>query len=389
MLNSFPSERFSSKDLLLPWRKKFWDRFVSNGSLDPSLEAFRYADLKRISWPDFAKGPEEVADVGSGYRIVLIDGFFSEKHSFLPSGVIVKSLEEAFQQFPVFLQNRWQRLIEEEKDPLACLNGALSGRGAFCHIPAGMQIETPIFVHHIITKPLVVSPRLSIYVGKQASCSLVEEGQGIEERFCNLATEALIEEAGSLTYRIRSVSGKKGVWFSHFKASLKREALLNYHLYSEGSRLARHAIHVQLLEPECRAILKGLTDLKDENQSHVHAWVEHRAPRAFSRQHFKAVVRDAARSTFEGKIYVQREAQKTEAYQLCQSLLLSDRASCFAKPNLQIFADDVKASHGATVSQPNQEEIFYLRSRGLSLAQAQQSLLEGFIEELKECKELP
>ena len=163
---------------------------------------------------------------------------------------------------------------------------------------------------------------------------------------------------------------------------MKRDSRLHFLSVSRGAKLARTSIKVQLLEENCEALLQGLNVLDLDLQKHTHVLVEHVAPCCRSRQHFKGILRGKSRSSFEGKILVRPEAQKTEAYQLNNTLLLSDEAMGFAKPNLEIFADDVKASHGATVCQLNEEELFYCRSRGIPLPLAQETLAAGFCNEI-------
>jgi Fe-S cluster assembly protein SufD len=141
-------------------------------------------------------------------------------------------------------------------------------------------------------------------------------------------------------------------------------------------------LQATLLEEGSEVHFKGLDNLSGNLEAHTHILIEHKAPHCISRQHFKKALREQSLSSFEGKIYVHPEAQKTEAYQLNQNLILSDGAKANAKPNLEIFADDVKASHGATFSQMNEEEIFYFRARGLSLKEAKSLLFEGFCREL-------
>jgi Fe-S cluster assembly protein SufD len=147
-------------------------------------------------------------------------------------------------------------------------------------------------------------------------------------------------------------------------------------------RIARHSLRVHIQGENADALLQGLWHQKKSSQTHTHVFVEHAAPHAKSLQKFKGVLKDTAQSSFEGKIFVRPEAQKTEAYQLNQNLLLSDAAIANAKPNLEVFADDVKASHGATFSQVDDEQLFYLKSRGLSPEAASRLLIRGFMQEM-------
>ena len=167
--------------------------------------------------------------------------------------------------------------------------------------------------------------------------------------------------------------------FQAIRATLKRDSKSKAVLL--GKRL-RTSIHVELVEENSEAELYGLAQLEGDGEAHIHARIEHMAPHTRSRQHFKSVVKDESRYSFEGKIYVHSEAQKTEAYQLNNNLILTDGASANAKPNLEIFADDVKASHGSTTGQLSKEALFYLRSRGLSVEEAQRWLIGGFCKEI-------
>ena len=147
----------------------------------------------------------------------------------------------------------------------------------------------------------------------------------------------------------------------------------------------RSSLRIELLEENSEALLQGLWRLKEKKECHTHTLVQHLAPHTRSRQHYKGVLQEEAKSSFTGKIYVHPEAQKTEAYQLNNNLLLSPQSKAYSKPNLEIFADDVKASHGATIAQLNAEDLFYLQSRGLTKKEAQEFLIEGFCKELGEC----
>lgn len=160
-------------------------------------------------------------------------------------------------------------------------------------------------------------------------------------------------------------------------ANLKKDSFLKMVLFPENV-----SVKVELAEEQAEVQLFGLAKLKDKEQSHVNILIEHQAPNTRSRQLFKNVLFDQSKATFEGKIYVHSIAQKTQAYQRNSNLLLSDEATAHAKPNLEIFADDVKASHGATFGQLDEEEMFYLRSRGLSRQDAQEWLIDGFCKEI-------
>jgi Fe-S cluster assembly protein SufD len=144
----------------------------------------------------------------------------------------------------------------------------------------------------------------------------------------------------------------------------------------------RHDYRVAMSGENSEALLHGLLTLKDRREAHNNILIDHQAPHCRSNQLFKGVLSDVSRSSFEGKILVRQEAQKTEAFQLNNNLLLSERANADSKPNLEIFADDVKASHGATIGQLNAEHLFYLKTRGLRDIEAKKLLVNGFCREI-------
>lgn len=384
MLETYFQEMLNPKDPWLHIRKKYWDRFLESGFLEGNKQAFQYVPLERIRWPELAKQTDAKIPPFDGFRIVFVDGFVSLEKSVLPQGVVFLPLDTAMKSFGIFLQNRMNRLLKEEKDPIAFLNGALQGLGAFLYVPPGMHIKEPIHICHFGEARALSTARFIASIGNNASLKLVDHSR-FHESVCNFYTDVALDVGSECEYQSYWQSNVKAVAFQSFRASLKRRARLEYRYYSEGSEIVRNSIHVQLMDEESEAILKGLTLLDGQNRSHVHALVEHMAPHTRSRQHFKALVKGSSLSSFEGKIYVHPIAQKTEAYQLSNNLILSDAAAVYAKPNLEIFADDVKASHGATISQLNEEELFYLRSRGLSKEDAHMYLMEGFVNELREC----
>ncbi len=151
-----------------------------------------------------------------------------------------------------------------------------------------------------------------------------------------------------------------------------------------GAETVRQDYHATLSGEAADATLQGIWMLKDRREAHTHVVMHHEAPHCRSMQLFKGVLDERSKSSFEGKIYVQKEAQKTEAYQLNKHLLLGERVIANSKPNLEIFADDVKASHGATMTQVDESELFYLKARGISEKAAKALLIHGFCQEMIE-----
>lgn len=381
------------KDLLQNWRKRAWDRFQELGLPHQAQEAFQYVPLQYLVFPKIASRPDK-AQIRTAYpyRLVFADGFFQDAH--LPPSLVCRPLDDAMRTYGIALQGRFSRSLKEEMDPIAALNGALHGRGAFLYVPPNIRIEEPIEVHHLFTSSQMATASLQVFLGKGASLNLIQRSSHQDDAsFGNVLFDASLDEGSSLFFGDQQQLPEHSVHFQAFRCVLKRDSRLHFLSISSGAKLSRSSIKVQLLEENATALLQGLWKLDRELQSHTHITVEHAAPHCQSRQHFKGVLKGRSRSSFEGKIMVRSAAQKTEAYQLNNNLLLSDEAAAFTKPNLEIFADDVKATHGATIAQLAQEELFYLRSRGLNPGEAKAILTKGFCAEilqsapsfLKEC----
>lgn len=361
-------ETVDPQDSLFTWRKKAWDRFVWP---EPKDEAFQYVPLSKIAFLPPAEKSAFAGSLPEGQRIVFVDGFFDEKLS-----TISKSLYTAFRSYGLFLQNRMTTLIKEEKDPFALLNTALQSSGAFLYLPPNTQHK--ITIHHICLSERTLSPRLFIYAGRGAQVDIVQQMTPMAQHFVSNGFIDLNLDEGAEVRFVDKSEAPSAIRLQALRAALKRDSKFQFKLAAKGLEFDRLSLKVQLAEENSEVLLEGLTRLGSSLQSHVNTSVEHIAPHTRSRQHFKAVLEDTSRSSFQGKILVRPAAQKTEAYQLSQNLLLSDTAMAYAKPNLEIFADDVKASHGATIGQLDAEQLFYLQSRGIPLIEARKWLIESF-----------
>ncbi len=282
----------------------------------------------------------------------------------LPKGIEMLSIREANNRYGSFLQSRLTKLQEIEL--------FLKSEGCFLYIPSNLSLPEPI--------SLLVSPgdeRIHLYVGEGSKVKIclnyeLEQGQSIQT-----GVDVALEAGATLAWEDIAMVP----FFSHFSsfhASIKRGATLNVLSVSSGGTVSNYQI--ELLQQEAEATVKGLSVLKEERRDQIQVLMRHLAVDTRSRQHFKSVLLDESNYEFEGKIWVDKVAQKTGAYQLMNALLLSERATAVSKPNLEIFADDVKASHGATISQLSKEDLLYLQTRGLAEKEAKQLLVKGFCE---------
>jgi Fe-S cluster assembly protein SufD len=297
--------------------------------------------------------------------------------------VVICSLSQATKTYGSFLNNRWTKILKEEPDCFAALNGAMHGEGVFIYLPPNIAAPTPIQILHLVGSgqtPTISSPKLHVYAGKHAQAQFVSTVAVTSETpfWINQLHDFVIEDGACMTYYAVSQLPSTGIHFEAVRAHLKRDGKFTSINITQGSQASRQDYRVCLQGENAEASLYGLWMLDEQKHSHAHVFMEHAAPNCRSSQLFKGVLDGASRSSFEGKIYVHPEAQKTDAFQLNNHLLLNDHAMANSKPNLEIFADDVKASHGSTVGQIDQEHLFYLKTRGIDERTAKTLLIQGF-----------
>ena len=376
-----------------PLKGEAWKQFLSKGLPVKEQEAFRYvlfnefhqksfSSLEKSSLSDIEPRGEDV------YRFVFIDGSFVKSLSTveeLPSEVVYCSIQEALQSYSSLLKGRFSKFLKEENSSLSVLNYALFEEGFFLYIPPKILLEKKIEILELYSRESAEMhfPKFSIYVGKQAKITLKTKINVEQEHFIDRYMEVHLDAGASCKIENDALNIGPSWYFDHIAAYLKRDAHFSYVSGDRGGRLLRQESKVYLLEENAEVFLKGLSILQ-KDQSHHHVQVKHLAPGCRSHQHFKGLMFDFSRLSFEGKIWVDKIAQQTQAYQLSNNLLLGERACVYTKPNLEIFADDVKASHGATIAQLSEEEIFYLQTRGLTPAFAKTLLVKGFCKELIE-----
>ena len=390
------------EDPLTKVRNKAWDHFLELGLPTRKSEVFRYVKLRSLYEASFTMAPptstvtpEQVSPFilpeCQNSVLVFVNGIFQSNLSrlaALPKKVVVTTLGEAFKSFGTFFQNHWAKTIKEETDPFAILNVALQNGGAFIYLPSKTMLEAPIQILHILdtqAKPLMVFPRLHLFAGNFAEALLVAT-QGVisgGSHWVNLAADFALEEGANIRYlQYSHDEPKKTVYFDAVRAQLKGNATFKAWNVTQGSECQRYDYKVTLQGENGEALLYGIWMTKGKDEAHTHILMDHQAPHCHSFQFFKGVLDDQSHSSFEGKILVRQAAQKTDAFQLNNNLVLSEGASAESKPNLEIFADDVKASHGATVGQLDEEQLFYMKTRGFNSSTAKSLLVHGYCAEI-------
>lgn len=389
-------------------RTKAWEQFLKLGLPTKKNDVFRYIRLNNFFANSYeASAITEIDQSSIDQHIlpecqqsvaVFINGHFSLSHSRLndiPKNIVIETIAEGMKTYGSFLQNQSTKSLKDELDPFAALNAAINRDGLFLYIPPKTIAETPLQLLNIIdagSTPMFVVPRAQVFVGMQSEISVVSTLAVLsgESYTFNMVAEFSVEDAAKATYTQSAADLDKNIWhFDAVRATLKRDSRFKTINVTRGSVTARFDYRAALTGPNGEVDLNGVWMLSDKNEAHAHVLIDHQAPHCRSMQLFKGALNDFSRSAFEGKILVRQAAQKTEAFQLNNNLLLSDRANADSKPNLEIFADDVKASHGSTIGQLDKDHIFYMKTRGFSDAAAKNLLVYGFCQEVIDMIKIP
>lgn len=351
-------------------------RFRDAGWPTRWLEAWHYTDLRSLRSIEFGK-PEavEIDDAVlpalNVRRIVFVNGQFAPAHS---------SRIEGFSRF-----SGEPRIAPKPDLPMVLINTALAADGAVLTIPDGVDAGTIALVSVAdAATPAAITPRHRIELGRGARLTLIEVNQGQGKYLHDPVMEiSLAESANFKHYRLQNESFEAFHLATIF-ADISKNASYDSFTLNRGAKLSRNEFHIALAGSGGAVHLNAAQLLGGAQHGDVTSVVSHDAPSCSSRQTVKSVLMDRARGVFQGRIEVARIAQKTDGYQMNQALLLSPDAEIDSKPELEIFADDVKCSHGATIGAIDPEQIFYLRSRGIPEAEARAMLIRAFLDEALE-----
>lgn len=373
--------------------------FLAAGLPTRRLEAWKYTDLRAIERTDFVPsavhagrsavdrvpalyGPDDLAA-----RLVFADGGFRHDLSRLdrlPAGVVLEDLATALHNHPALVQAHFGRADQLAGQPLLALNAAWIDDGFVLRVPRGVRVEAPIeivTVSGVANDPIACHPRGLIVVEEGAAASLIEHAAGCGDgmSFTNSVLDISVGAGGSLRHYRVQAEGPEAFNIATVRVAVGADAAYESFSFATGARLSRVDAQVTLDGRGARCGLSGAFLMRGKQHCDHTTVVEHRVAGTSCREVFKGVLDEQARGVFQGRIVVHRNAQKTDGHQSCKTLLLSDAAEIDAKPELEIFADDVKCSHGATAGQLNDEALFYLRSRGVDEATARRLLIEAFV----------
>ena len=329
---------------------------------------------------------------GSWPQLVFVNGRFAPEISntpALPPGVVVLSLAEALARRPELVEPHLGRHVTVDATPFTALNAAFIQDGAFVLVPEGLELGTPIELCFVTTADQherVTHPRNLIVIGERARAAVIESYHGIGNSepvyLTNAVTEVVLGAHAWLEHsRIQRESETAyHIAFSHVHQS--EESHYRSFSLAMGSAISRHNLHTRLGAPETEALLYGLSIAEGKQLADHHTAIFHDEPNCRSWEVYKAILDGESRGVFNGKVFVTPEAQKTDAKQTNRTLLLSEKARVDTKPQLEIFADDVKCTHGATVGYLDDLPLFYFRSRGVPEERAKRLLTYAFAAEV-------
>jgi Fe-S cluster assembly protein SufD len=322
----------------------------------------------------------------AGGLLVFINGHWSREHSRLPGlpkGATVESLASALATKGELVHRYLSRYVPFSEHTFAALNTAFMQDGVFIHLPDGAALEAPVHVLYLAAggdRPVMASPRNLIVLGKNCRLSLAETYAGltVAPYLTTAVSEVVVGEESVLEHDKLQIEGKGAFHVGLTAIHQDGRSVVTSNSIALGGKIVRNEVNVVFGAEGSESTLNGLSVATGTQLVDNHTTIDHASPKCVSHELYKSVLDGNARGVFNGKIYVRPDAQQTDARQTNKTLLLSEDAVINTKPQLEIFADDVKCTHGATVGQLDEEQIFYLRSRGIGLQAARDLLTFAF-----------
>ena len=401
-------EKFEHADLsqpawLFPIRKAAMARFAEVGFPTIRDEDWRFTNVAPIAKRAFApvtkysRGNLSAADLNrysftslDASRLVFVNGHFSAEFSSVkpqPDGVKISSLAAALKTDSALVEKHLGRYAREEPGAFGALNTAFFQDGAFIYVPAGKTVAEPVHLLYITTPDNVGTttfPRNLIVAEKSSRLTVIEShvAGGAGAYFTDTVSEMAIGENAVVEHCKLQDESPEAFHLAAICAHLGRSSNFITHSIATGARLSRNNIRTHLAAEGVECVLNGLYLTRDEQLADHHMVVDHAKPHCNSHEYYNGILDGKSKGVFHGRILVRPDAQKTDAKQTNKNLLLSDDATIDTKPQLEIYADDVKCTHGATVGQLNEESIFYLRARGIGAETARRMLIHAFAGEI-------
>ena len=382
-------------------------QFESIGFPNKKLENWKYTSLKNLLNTDYTVLPEInnvlefknikkylIDDIDS-YKIIFVDGkYCSHLSETTHEGMDICILSAALTQskYELIIENYFNKIAL--KDGITSLNTAFSNEGAFIHIPKNKFVEKPIQIIHFSTgneASLMFQPRNMIVVDENSQVQIIERHQSLSENkvFTNSVTEIYADKKSIIDYYKIQNDNLQASLIDNTYVNQQRNSSFSMHTFSFGNELVRNNLNISQNDEFIETTIKGVTIIGNKQHVDHNTLIQHNKPNCNSHQDYKGIYDNKSTGVFNGKIIVNKQAQKTNAFQSNNNILLSDKATINAKPQLEIYADDVKCSHGCTVGQLDKNALFYLKSRGIPEKEATALLMYGFANNILRSVKIP
>ena len=382
-------------------------QFESIGFPDKKLENWKYTSLKNLLNTDYTVLPEInnvlefknikkylIDDIDS-YKVIFVDGkYCSHLSETTHEGMDICILSAALTQskYELIIENYFNKIAL--KDGITSLNTAFSNEGVFIHIPKNKFVEKPIQIIHFSTgneSSLMFQPRNMIVVDENSQVQIIERHQSLSKNkvFTNSVTEIYAEKKSIIEYYKIQNDNLQASLIDNTYVNQQRNSSFSMHTFSFGNELIRNNLNISQNDEFIETTIKGVTIIGNKQHVDHNTLIQHNKPNCNSHQDYKGIYDNKSTGVFNGKIIVNPQAQKTNAFQSNNNILLSDKATINAKPQLEIYADDVKCSHGCTVGQLDKNALFYLKSRGIPEKEATALLMYGFANNILKSVKIP
>lgn len=390
----------AENDATKPLREKALQVFEQLGVPTSRHEEWKYTNIKTKLSKDFILAPldSEVNNAVKNYiaslppyafRLVFLNGVFHPELSIIPEieGLQVTNLKEAFATNPSLIQKYYGKLTNLNEEHFSALNTAFVTDGSFIHVRKNVVIDEPIYLHYFFTASdaeAFSQTRNLVVVEDGAAIQLAEDfrnASNITVQY-NHVSEMFVGKNAQLNLVKLQIETKNVKGIHTLETQIERDGNFFVSTITFEADVIRNNISARLIGENAHADLSGLYLGKDTAHIDSHILVDHIAPNCTSNQLYKGVLNDDSTGVFNGKIFVKQDAQKTNAFQSSKAILLSKTANVYSKPQLEIFADDVKCSHGAAIGQLDENALFYLQARGIEKEDAKQLLTYAFAHEV-------
>ena len=382
-------------------------KFEEEGFPTKRLENWKYTSLKKTLQHDYKLFPSkseapEFKDIESflindieSYKIIFVDGkYCSHLSETTHDGMDICILSSALTQskYDLVIENYFDKIAK--KDGITSLNTAFSSEGSFIHIPKNIQVDKPIQIIYFSTgknESVLYQPRNLVVVDENSQVEIIEKYHSLNDNsvLVNTVTEIYADKKSNIKhYKIQNDNNTSSLIDNTF-VSQEHSSSYSLHTFSFGGELIRNNLNIFQNDERIESSINGITIIDDNQHVDHNTLIHHRKPNCNSYQDYKGIFGGKSVGVFNGRVLVEKEAQKTNAFQANNNVLISDKAAINTKPQLEIFADDVKCSHGCTVGQLDKNALFYLRSRGIAEKEATALMMYGFANKVLTSVEIP